>query len=131
MPSAPRRSREDWPANVRNLCPALLRCRSKNLYESGCALLAAAIAFSSRFYIVQPLMCFARTRPASVRLRKCSLRIGAVTLSFSAISIPQTAVLDQVSVDLRQEMRAHVIQPPQDLDAAFIRQGLEHDRDVN
>src|SRR5262249_59936708 len=40
------------------------------------------------------------------------------------------AVLDQVSVDLRPEMRARALQPPQDLDAAFIRQGLEHDCDV-
>src|SRR5262249_40552582 len=54
------------------------------------ARLAAAIAFSSRLYIVQPLMRFARTSPAPDRMRMCSLRVGAVTPSFSAISTPHT-----------------------------------------
>src|ERR1043166_2377683 len=41
------------------------------------------------------------------------------------------AVLDQVSVELGREMSARVLQPPQDLDAAFVRQGLEDDRGIH
>src|SRR3954453_5005662 len=52
--------------------------------------LMAAIAVSLRLYIVHCLIRLARTSFAAVSTRMCSLSVGALTPSFSAISSPQT-----------------------------------------
>ena len=54
------------------------------------AFLAAEIAFSSRLYIVQPLIRLDFTSPVPTSTRMCSLSVGAETSSFSAIRTPQT-----------------------------------------
>ena len=65
-------------------------------------------------------MRFERTRPGVRQHPHVFADVAGVTPSFSAISNAADAVLDEVAVDLRAEMRARVLEPFENLQAALV-----------